>query len=631
MRGGRAAVALFLVCLLLPPGTAAAGEKRWTGNGPFGGVTSSIAAHPTNPDVLLTGSYGAGIFRSTNRGRTWQRSSAGLPADIIIGDIAFLPTKPSTVFATTQPGTMYTSRDGGRTWSQTGPGHIANLGSLVVDPTNSNILWVSTGTQGIFRSTDEGATWTRIYRQRELPLTGAVVMAPSDPQVLYNTGIDLLVSKDGGTTWTDTGANGDFTRLVVHPTDPRVLYAGDRFGFYKSVDGGTTFTTIASLPALDSVMSLAIDPYNPSRVYGGAEFSGVYLFTKGGSQVTLYNRGMPGRWITTFRPLPNGAVLAAAAYHGIFRRRVGDDVWRPSRTGFRNSQVSSLATPPSGGRVVYAGLNSQGVARSTDGGASWAMRGLLGKKVEALAVHPSRPEVVYAAARGGIYRTRNGGGRWSWKLRLPNVFTTDVAVSPSSPRIVYAATFQDGVWRSADHGQSWRKTRLDDVVMSLAVHPTRPNTLYAGTRLQTITKSTDGGRTWKSGTGLFIHTDTLDIKIHPRRPSRVFAAMHGGIYRSRDGGASWRRTDGGRAPTDASSVVIDPQRPWRVYAGQGGEVNPGVYRSNDGGTSWRRMNTGLTVARWVSALAINASGTKLHAGTSQWAEIAGGGVFSYRF
>lgn len=638
MRFRRAALTLLALCLLVTPEHAVAGVDRWTGNGPSGGMARSIAVHPTNPDILLTGSYGAGIFRSTDRGHTWRRSSGGLPPDIIIGSIAFLPAKPSTVFATTQPGSMYKSTDGGRTWSRTASSDIANLGGLAVHPTHPNIIWVNTGTDGVFRSEDEGATWTQVYLAPDRPLTGGVMYAPSDPRIMYSTGQDVLVSNDGGQTWSDTGGRGGFTRFVVHPTNPKVLYGGDSFGFHKSVDGGVTWAQIATLPVLDTAMSLAIDPYDPSRVYAGAEFSGVYLFTHGGAHVERYNQGLPGRWITGFRPLPNGVVLVASAHHGIFRRRIGDAAWTSSREGFSNSQVSSLATAPSRGRVVYAGLRSQGVARSTDGGATWRFRGLSGpgpSTVEALAVHPTNPDVVYAARLGGIYRTTNGGANWDWQLRvndLKDLYTTDVVVSPSSPRIVYGATFQFGVWRSADHGRTWRKTQLDSDVTALAIHPTRPNTVYAGTRTKFIAKTTDGGKTWKSGSGTHVFQETKDIAIHPRRPRKVFAAMStGGIYRSGDGGATWRRLDGGTAPTSASSVVIDPRRPWRIYAGHGGEVEPGVYRSRDSGRTWSRMNTGLTIARWVSALAIQPDGSKLHAGTSQWAAMAGGGVFSYRF
>lgn len=631
MRGVAAVgAALVLVAALAVP--AGAGEGRWTGRGPYGGTPGAVTTHPTNSAVALSGSHGAGVFRSGDGGRTWVRSSSGLPPDTLVFDIVYAPSNPSIVYAATYADGVFRSNDGGRTWAQP-ERRFGTVETVAVSPVNANVVWAGTGSE-TYHSTDGGQTWTETRLPPDNSLWASVItFAPSNPNVLYAAGSNFYYSTNGGATWTEGAAPPHIEAVAVHPTNPSVLYVGSGEGVHKSVDGGKTFNRVLQLPVLDIATAIVIDQSRPSVVYVGSYYSGVYKLTSGGAESRTWDRGLPRERMTSMAMSADATrLLAGVGHHGIYRRGVSAEQWEVSRTGFRGSGITELATPPSGGSVIYAGVHMQGVARSADGGESWHWRGLRGRVVRGLAVHPKDSSRVYAAA-GGLFKTNDGGRNWRRLKYVENDGFVDVVISPSSPNVVYATTFEGGTFRSGNAGDTWHKLSLPGYysVVSLAVHPRRPSTVYAGTRSQAVVKSTDGGKTWKAGTGLPTHFDPLDIAIDPKDPSRVTTAIESaGVYRSTNGGSTWRPAWRGTEPQSASAVVIDQRRPWRMFAAGYGFDRPGVFRSTDRGRSWELMVRGLTT-RWTNDLALSAAGTKLYAGTTTYALESGGGVFSYRF
>jgi len=227
-----------------------------------------IAVHPTDSRILLLGSEG-GIFRSTDGGLTWQRQSQGFPArqryaySAPIGALAFDPTRPDTVYAGLgRPrwgkggvGQIYRSRDGGVSWQLvTPPGALdpqALVGDLDVAPDGSAVL--ATTDHGLYRSTDQGDTWTRVTVGLPHRNLQRLAFAPSDPRVVYCTlrtvardgapwdgGVGRSV--DGGQTWSVCRAGlpnrvgkaaeaapmtSNLRELVVDPRDANVVYVGD--------------------------------------------------------------------------------------------------------------------------------------------------------------------------------------------------------------------------------------------------------------------------------------------------------------------------------------------------------------------------------------------------------------------
>ncbi|HEX7253968.1 MAG TPA: sialidase family protein [Thermoanaerobaculia bacterium] len=314
----------------------------------------------------------------------------------------------------------------------------------------------------------------------------------------------------------------------------------------------------------------------------------------------------------------------------------------------------TLASP-----VAFGGVNR------------WTSGGQLGGFIDSLAIDPMNPETVYAGTGRAVLKSTDGGLTWTSSFAIfsgDNSFIGSLAIDPSSSASIYAAT-TGGLFKSVDAGGTW-KDIFDARVYSLAVDPFSPSTIFAGTA-GGLAKSTDGGATWS---GRLLAASIYNLVFSREGPSTIIGAdfdpsyypdTGSHLYRSTDGGANWTQSDcipnippGALAvdPTSSSTlytgslraasglfktvdsgltwslvndgayataVVIDPQNPGTIYAAaQGGG---GFIRSTDGGASWQDFNTGLNPPPlWITALAIDQTGTRLYAGTDY------GEVFSYR-
>ena len=297
---------------------------------------------------------------------------------------------------------------------------------------------------------------------------------------------------------------------------------------------------------------------------------------------------------------------------------------------------SALAIDPNNPNTLYAGSGS-GVFRSTNGGGSWsaANDGLPDYSVRALAIDPIDPNTIYAAIRGlsdssGLFKSTDGGVNWSRTYAPAGKSIDTVAIALSNPNIVYVGTSDPPVYRtdaavSTDRGETWEVRKGPDgifgeSVWSLAIDPKDSKVVYSYIEGDTVNgpcKSTDGGRSW---TALFLSECRCvyfvgSFVIDPNSSNVVYLLTAGGVYKSLDGGAGW--TNLGLQSSGALAIV--PSNSNILYAGTG----RGVFKSTDGGVSWNAFNDGLTNLS-VSALAVDASGSQLHAGTEA-------GVFDYYY
>lgn len=637
MRILRVLTCLLITFAMLPPMPTAAGVRRWTSQGPFGGIVMTIAEHPTKSGVLLSGSRGGGLFRSTDGGRTWRRRR-DVPADAWVEAVAFAPSAGAVAFAVTITGFVFKSTDAGRTWEALGESGADEATSVAVHPRRPRIVFLG-GESATYRSTDGGKTWSEVLNyshDSQFRPGRTIAIAPTKPDVVYSAGLNgLRISRDGGDTWKPGGTPSGW-EVVVHPRKASVVYVGGAEGVAKSVDGGRTFRPVAKLAEYQHVGSLTLDRNNPSTLYAATFQRRLFRLTRGGAEAKRWDHGRPREGAGAIAALRDGTVLAGAGSHGIYRREPGATRWKPSRRGFRNSTVFSVAVAPSNQSIVYAGAGQQGIARSTDNGRTWHWRGLRGRSVYAVTVHPARADVAYAATNLGVFRTGSGGRRW--RRVFDRQGTIEVVVSRSTPAVVYTGG-SVGLFRSTDGGSTWTQTALepDSEIYSVAVHPAQPNTVYAGTVNQGVVKSTDGGKTWKTGAGTLLGEYPEDIAIDPTRPQRVFVSMSGvGILRSVDGGATWEHMTGGTPPSGGNAIVVDPRRPRRVYAAVGEGWNdsdhvPGVFRSIDGGRTWQHLNNKGLSSRNITSLALGDGGRVLHAGTGNIFYVRGGGVFQYHY
>ncbi len=264
-------------------------------------------------------------------------------------------------------------------------------------------------------------------------------------------------------------------------------------------------------------------------------------------------------------------------------RNVSDNV-------FASASIGALDVSDTDPNVIYVGTGSEGIRsnvsigrglyKSSDAGRSWRFVGLRDAgQIGAVVVHPTNPQVVYAAAVGnpfapnstrGVYRTTDGGATWKRIFFLSDsTGAVDIELQPGSPEIVYATM--------------WRGLR-------------RPWTVISGGGEDGIFRSVDGGDSWKKlggglPTGLF---GKSDLAVSAAAPKRVYALIEakpgGGLYRSDDAGESWRLMNATRGMLQRSfyytNVDADPTNADVVYT-----AAEDFFKSTDGGATFRTMDT----------------------------------------
>lgn len=301
--------------------------------------------------------------------------------------------------------------------------------------------------------------------------------------------------------------------------------------------------------------------------------------------------------------------------------------------------LSSVAIDPTNPETVYAGTGGE-VVKSTNGGLSWrtCLEAPSGLAIfySGLAIDPLFSSNVYAATNVGVFKSTDAGGSWAAiGPPGPNPIAYSVAVDPVTPSTILAGT-ADGLFKSTDRGVSWSGRLLASKIFSLTLPPQRPSTIF-GADLEfgyyyyyasSLHRSTDAGATWSNhGTGITISPGAL--AVDPTNPSILYAGSYdrGGVYKSEDSGSTWRRISTNLVSGSVYALVIDPRNTSTFYVAAGN----GVYRSTDRGVTWREFNTGLPSYPPVATLAIDPTGTRLHAGTHPFQSAAFvGGVFDYQ-
>jgi photosystem II stability/assembly factor-like uncharacterized protein len=418
----------------------------------------------------------------------------------------------------------------------------------------------------------------------------------------------------GENFWTSVGPDGGkVTALAVHPTTPRVVYAGTSGGgVFKSTDGGRTWQAANTGLFNFFIRDLVLDPAAPETLYLSAgdlpNVAGVYKSTNGGASWINVSGGLP-------KPPPLcgcGGLLPitdlAIDLHGSHRLYAvaGGSVylgpaWVPAGPGLETANGAlTVETDPSSSTVVYAGTN-RGVYKSTDAGAHWAAAtsGLGSRPVRALAVDPRNPRNVYAGTDVGVFASTDAGASWlPASTGLTDRRVLDLALDPADPATLWAGTRQ-GLFESDDRGQSWHPVAgLQETVGVLAVAPSAPEVLYAGSGEVAevrsgpgVFKSSDGGATWTVLSQGMTASEVTSMASAGVAGALWAGTAGQGVFRTDDGGASWRPASDGLTERLVLSLAADPSDLQVLYAG----TARGIFKTTDGGASWTARNQGLTV------------------------------------
>lgn len=440
--------------------------------------------------------------------------------------------------------------------------------------------------------------------------------------------------------------------LVVHPGDPRILWAGTLTGLFKSVDGGASWTPSSGLIGVP-ISTLAVAPSDPDTLYatvpsllGG--IVAVIRSSDGGeiwsATIACPSGGTACRRLAQTHELDvdprNPLIVYASTDRGLLKSVDGGQQWRA--TG-RLDFTYTLAIDPSNPRVLWAG-GEGGVFKSEDRGITWVSR-LETAGINEIVIDSRDPRRIWASALGlrGVYRTTDGGARWRLGragLHVRGVRSLALSAAPGRDfPIVWAGTDQ-GAFRSLDGGILWTPVPglLGLQVSVLVPHPSRPGTLWAASSLSFqaearsgVYKSVNGGAAWRfSSRGLF-GPSALALTFDPVVPGVLWvAAGLSGVFRSTDGGGTWTPRNTGLVGFESGlvyDVALDPRDPETVWIG----TATGIYRSGDGGATWEAhsLTAAIRDVRLTSdpAILYASSGNQLLRsvdGGEHWADVFGG-------
>lgn len=578
------------LCLLLSAAPLAADEGAWTPIGPEGGTVNALAAAPSRPAIVYAGLNYSGVYKSTDRGRTW--SPTGLRQGFVT-DVAVDAANPNRVYAGTGTG-LFASSDGGATWAplEAVPGTALLFPLVEVHPRNPAILFVTDG-QLLYRSADQGQTWTALPDGPSW--VRSLAFAPGRPSIVYAGALDgLWKSLDTGRTWRRiTEEVPGASTLAVDPRSHRVVYAGHGSEVQKSTDGGLTWTT--SLRGGNNnipVGALVFAPTDPTFLYASRD--GVLRSRNGGRTWTRVGAGLRGR---------PGAALIAARYgllagtsQGVFASRDRALTFIPSQRGLNAVRVFDLAIDAEAPARLFA-TTLFGIFVTHDRGTAWQLLGNVPRydfgAPQQLRIDPVDPEMLYTPVNEGIARSTDGGQTWTGVQQFPCVTPEVLFLDPLTPSTLYslaggsAAPTCGGVpiclfRRSLDAGLNWECTESHGLL--LGIDPFT-SAVYMGGR--EFWSSTDNGTTW---TRLAEDQGRTVLSLAPSLvvPGTLWAGSFGEVGRSRDGGRTWTFFSTGLPAAEWLALTADPVDPEVVYAAS---LITGVFKSTDAGETWSPVGT----------------------------------------
>ncbi|KXK56951.1 MAG: hypothetical protein IPM61_11590 [Chlorobi bacterium] len=474
---------------------------------------------------------------------------------------------------------------GATAWTSIGPFNSGGrIRSVVLNPYNSQTIFIGAAGGGVWKTMDGGANWSTTFDKQPALVMGAIAIDPTDTNTIYAgtgenvpafptyEGEGIFKSSDGGNTWEPLGLSsvGAFSKIAVNWQNRNIVYAAaarSNGGFYRSDDAGKTWNKTFN----NDLFDMSVNAKNPNTLIV-ATTNGLYRSTDGG--------------------------IAFVALGG---------------SKFPNASRVSVAISPSDTNRVYAlfstfggqgGNNLAEIYVSKDGGNAWTLSKKFDERFfrnqgyynNCIEVHPTNPEIVIA---GGIdlYQTINGGVEW---VNLTNNYTAYppfdvthpdqhvIAFDPINPDVVHNGN-DGGYYRSDDGGNNWQRSALLPITQfyKMDVDQSRPYRAYGGSQDNgthgTFSGKTEFGQQWRFMSGGDGFWAVVDLNV----PDQVFTESQNGetmyLFNTRTNNLRWLNT----APMESdpgnwsTPMAMNPADYTTFYT-----ARTQLWRTTNYGTSW---------------------------------------------
>jgi photosystem II stability/assembly factor-like uncharacterized protein len=663
---------------------------KWRNIGPFrGGRANAVSGLPGNDQVFFAGYTGGGLWKTVDAGISWQNISDGFFKTGSVGAIAVSEADPNVIYVgmgehairgvmTSYGDGVYKSTDGGKTWKNVGLEKTRHISDVVIHPSNPEVVFVAAqGTahgpnedRGIFKSTDGGNTWKKVLYVDANTGAASLSMDFTNPRILYaatwehrrlpwqvqsgGPGCSIWKSVDGGDTWSkiNTGLPAEMGKIGVSVSraNPQRVYAiieaeKSVAGLYRSDNGGDTWAHMTNNALLTSrswyYSEVEADPVNADVVYvlnspltksidGGKNFS----------VVPVRHIDTHDLWINP--KYPNTMILgddggAEITYDGAKSWSTQDN--QPTSQFYRVITDAVFPYKVYGGQqdntsVIIASRNNFIGLTDKD----WS----IGPGCESafVAFDPNNPVLLYGGCYQGIIDVLNTADGHVKDIRQypANILAYDAKdmkyrFNWNAPLIAsphdYGTIYHGGniLFKTTDGGLSWEEispdlTRNDSSKQGPGGAPITNegaggenyNTLsyviesihekgviYTGSDCGLVHITKDGGKTWQNITPAGLPESLIQsIEVSPHDKGTAFIAAtrykfndySNMSFKTTDYGKTWTKIDAGVEKDDFIKVIREDRKVKDLlYAG----AERGFYVSFNGGTNWQKLQLNLPI------------------------------------
>ena len=625
-------------------------EWRCIGPANMGGRIDDVAVVEGNPSIIYLATASGGVWKTTNNGVTWEPIFDDQPTSTI-GDITVAPSNPDIVWVGTgEPNNrqssswgngVYKSTDGGKTWTNMGLRDTHHIGRIVIHPKNPDIvyvaalghLWGPNKQRGLFRTTDGGKTWVNTKFIDENTGFVDVAIDPESPNVLYaasyqrrrrgwgfiggGPGSGLYKTTDGGDTWvrlTEGLPQGDIGRIGIdiYRSNPSIVYAvieHKKGGVFRSEDKGLTWKRMsATNPRPMYYSQIRIDPNNDQRIWVlGAP---MYFSEDGGKNFrTDYVRRIHGDHHAMWINPSNSSHMIVGSDGGIYFSYDRGRTW-----DFINSlpiaQFYEIGYDMRDPYYVYGGLQDNGSWGGPS--ATWYSIGITNEDWFRIGggdgfyvqVDPKDHTTIYAESQNGnLYRFDLKSGESKSIRPAPENeketyrfnWNSPILISPHDSNTIYYGG--NRLFKSRDRGETWTAS------IDLTTQQDRDKMPLMGMLPDKNTLSRHDG--------IAYYGDITTISESPIKEGLLYVGTDdGNLQVSRDGGRTWKnvidRVPGVPKYTYVSRVVASRFHEGTAYVTFDGHRNndfkPYVYVTTNYGEKWKSISSNLPEGGTVNVI-----------------------------
>lgn len=596
-------------------------DLNWQFLGPTnisGRVTDVEAVKPKGQNYTIwVATASGGVWKTENEGNTWI-STFDDQVTTDIGDLAIDPKNPDIVWVGTGEANIfrssmagcgiYKTTDGGETWKNMGLENTNTIGRVVINPENTDIIyvaasgneWTTNPERGVYKTTDGGKTWKKVLYVDEMTGANDLVMDPTDPNTLY------------ACTW---------QRVREKWGDPRAYKGYTGNGIWKTTDGGENWKEInTGLPQADNRGRIGIDiaPSNPNILYILLDNYEIAFKAKAG-ETDSYGRPKANviKGATIYKSFNKGESWTKTSGQGNEMKK-----YMERHSGTYGWVFSQIRVDPQDENKIYTmGLF---LNTSTDGGKTFKRESRIHMDHHALWIDPDNTDYILSGNDGGAYVTYDGGKNWKHFVDIPVIQFYNVGLDMGTPFKAYGS-IQDHFSYSGEVNLNYGKNRIQAVSWNNApggegsthvIDPNNPGTVYSAGFYGSISRS-DVSKARRKNKNILPVMDEGDMPLRGQWVAPFILSPHNSnilyhgmqyVFRSRDRGDTWERISPDLTFNDVNKIgdisyqtlftlSESPIKFGLIYAG----TDDGrLHLTKNEGQDWKEILNGVPKNKWIS-------------------------------